>query len=72
MEDHTVDEEQSKDDEAAEELMCTAIVQIRWVGKMKPADREDVANWLRGRADNLLAEGHNYAALFTARLDPED
>jgi hypothetical protein len=70
--DHSVDEEQVADDEAAEELGCTALVQIRWSEKMSESDRLDVANWLRGVADGLLAEGHNYASLFTARLDPED
>jgi hypothetical protein len=72
MEDHDVEEEQNKDEEAAEELGCTARVEVRWASKMSETDRLAVADWLRTTANNLVSEGHNYAALFTASLDPED
>jgi len=39
---------------------------------MSASQREDVADWLRVQASAVIAEGHNYASMFTASLDPED
>ena len=60
------------DDEDAEALGCTASVSIRWAAKMSEEERLGVAEWIRTVANNLVSEGHLYASLFTASLDPED
>jgi hypothetical protein len=65
-------DEDPNDEEDAQALGCTARVEIRWVNKMTEEEKLRVAEWLRGRAENLLSDGHNYAAMFTAQLDPED
>ena len=65
-------DDESDDEADAEALACTAKLEIRWAAKMSDAERTGVADWLRRQADQLVGEGGNYAALFTARLDPED
>ena len=66
------DTPEDNDEEDAQALGCTARIEIRWAGKMSEVERNGVAEWLRGQASQLTAEGHNYAAMFTASLDPED
>jgi hypothetical protein len=63
---------EDNDEEDAQALGCTARLEIRWAGKMADDERQDVADWLRVQASALIAEGHNYAAMYTASLDPED
>jgi hypothetical protein len=63
---------EDNDEEDAQALGCTARLEIRWAGKMSDEERIGVANWLRGQANALITEGENYAAMFTASLDPED
>jgi hypothetical protein len=64
--------DEEHDEEDAKALGCTARLEIRWADRMSEEERVAVAEWIRGRADALLADGHNYAAMFTASLDPED
>jgi hypothetical protein len=59
------------DEEDAKALGCTARVEIRWARKRGPESRRYIADWLHSQADKLIAEGDNYAAMFTAQLDPE-
>lgn len=64
--------EDDHDEEDAQALGCTARLEIRWANKMTEDEKLAVAEWLRGRAENLLAEGHLYSPMFTAMYDPED
>jgi hypothetical protein len=61
-----------QDEEDAQALGCTARLEIRWANKMTEEEKLGVAEWLRKRAENLLADGHNYAAVFTSMFDPDD
>lgn len=44
-----------------------AVVTIHAAGEMTPAERADIAAWLRKTASDLAKEGANYAKRFTAR-----
>lgn len=49
-----------------------ALLYIRNAADMTEEGKVAVADWLRERAEDLLAKGHEYSFLFTARYNPED
>ncbi len=44
-----------------------AVVTIHGAGEMTKMGKMRIALWLRGCADDLVEEGHNYSPLFRAR-----
>lgn len=63
--------DEDNDLEDAIALGCTARLEIRWVAKMSETQRMNVAEWLREKAAQVLAEGHTYAPIVTMMLDPD-
>ena len=55
----------------AEQLGCTARLDIRRVAGMDADNRQAVARWLHRQASQLLKDGNNYALVYTAKLDPD-
>ena len=55
----------------AEQLGCTAKLEIRRAAGMDAENRQAVAGWLRKQARRLLKDGDNYALLYTARFNPD-
>ena len=67
-----IDDEELADRAAAEALGAVAVLQIRYASGMTDAGRREIAEWLHRQADSLIGEGGDYAALFTAKYNPED
>ena len=44
-----------------------AVFKIKDAGKMTPKGREDIAEWMRKQADELIMDGENYSKHFIAR-----
>jgi hypothetical protein len=53
-------------------MNADAVVYIRNAADMTEEGKVAIADWLRERAEDLLANGHNYNFLFTGRYNPED
>jgi anthranilate phosphoribosyltransferase len=53
-------------------MNADAVLYIRNAADMTEEGKVAVASWLRTRAEDLLANGHNYSFLFTGRFNPED
>lgn len=68
----TEEEQNAADELGAQTLGCTAIFHVRWAAKMTEEDKLAVAEWLRHQATMLLSDGHQYAAIFSARYNPEE
>lgn len=66
-----IEEEDKADISAALDLGADAVFSIRFARDMSEGHKIAIAEWLREKAADLLAEGHNYAACFTARYNPD-
>jgi hypothetical protein len=53
-------------------MNADAVLYIRNAADMTEEGKVEVADWLRERAEDLLANGHNYSFLFTGRYNSED
>lgn len=53
-------------------MNADAVLYIRNAADMTEAGKMQIAEWLRLRAEDLLASGHEYSFLFTGRFNPED
>lgn len=76
--DKQLEDEREQEERDAEDrrIMATlnadAVLYIRNAADMTEEGKVAIAAWLHERAEDLLANGHNYSFLFTGRYNPED
>jgi len=76
--DKQLEDEREQDERDAEDrkimaaMNADAVLYVRNAADMTEEGKVAIAGWLQARAEDLLANGHNYSFLFTGRYNPED